>query len=79
MFNRKRGKNIQARKVWNPEETTTSLISHAYLRVSSREDRYFNSGSSRKKTGEKNFLEDLKPNPIGMLLLVMKLEKTSRV
>lgn len=35
-LNRKRVKNIQAKKLWKPKEITTSLTSDAYLRVSSR-------------------------------------------
>lgn len=39
----------------------TSIICHNSLRVSSREDWYFDSGCSRHVTGEKSYREELRP------------------
>lgn len=39
----------------------SSLIAHTFLRVSSREDWYFDSGFSRHVTGVKSYLKELKP------------------
>lgn len=60
-LNRKKGNKNQARKVWKPKVTSTSFIAHTYLRVSSREDRYFYNGCSRHMIEEKNYLKELKP------------------
>lgn len=59
-FNRKGGKNNQARKVWKSKDIVTCLIAHTSLRIFSREDLYFNSGCSRNMTWEKNYLKELK-------------------
>src|ERR1044072_3068194 len=42
------------------QEGRTALIAHTSLRVSSKEDWYFDSGCSRHMTGMKNYLVDLK-------------------
>lgn len=57
---RKDGKHIQAMKEWKPKPVVNSFIYHTYLRVSSKEDWYFDSGCSRHMTGEKKYLEELK-------------------
>lgn len=60
-FNRNKGKNTQARKMWKPKETSISLIARTSLLVSSREDLCFDRECSRNMTREKNYLEELKP------------------
>src|SRR3954471_1906640 len=39
----------------------TALIAHTSLRVSTKEDWYFDSGCSKHMTGIKNLLVDIKP------------------
>lgn len=58
---KKIGKKVQESKVWKPKVTTTSIITHTSLRVSSREDMYFDSGCSKHMIGEMNYIEDLIP------------------
>lgn len=43
-----------------PKETITCLIAHTSLRVSSREECYFDSGCLRHITKEKTYLEEWK-------------------
>src|ERR1044072_7941120 len=45
---------------WKIKKETSALIAHTSLRVSSKEDWYFDSGCSTHVTGVKNFLVDLK-------------------
>ncbi|XP_050919249.1 uncharacterized protein LOC127136771 [Lathyrus oleraceus] len=52
---------VQGKKVWKPKVKGTSLISHTSLRVSSREDYYFDSGCSKHMTRERAYLEELQP------------------
>src|ERR1044072_1790975 len=52
--------NVQTKSEWKLKEVVPNLIAHKSLRVSSREDWYFDNGFSRHMTGVKNFLEDLK-------------------
>jgi hypothetical protein len=47
-------------KVWRIKKTESALIAHTSLRVSSKEDWYFDSGCSRHMTGMKNYLTNLK-------------------
>lgn len=47
--------------MWKVKETTISLITHTSLRVSLREDWYFDIECFKHMTGEKNYLEELKP------------------
>jgi hypothetical protein len=50
----------QTKKEWKPKSEEASLIAHTSLRVSSREDWYFDSGCSRHMTGVDKFLVDVK-------------------
>src|ERR1051325_4759182 len=44
------------------KKRTASLIAHTSLRVSTKEDWYFDSGCSRHMTGIKNLLNDVRPH-----------------
>src|ERR1044072_680483 len=48
------------KKVWRVKKNESAQISHTSLRVSSKEDWYFDSGCSRHTTGVKSYLIDLK-------------------
>lgn len=50
---------IKTRKEWKPKVFVSSLITHTYLGVSSRQDCYFGSGCSRHMTGVKKYLLDI--------------------
>jgi hypothetical protein len=50
------------KKQWAPKTKVTSLIAHTSLRVSAKEDWYFDSGCSRHMTGNKNLLTELHPH-----------------
>jgi hypothetical protein len=50
----------------------TCLIAHTSLRVSSKDDWYFDSGCSKQMTGEKAYLQEIKIIPTAMLLLGME-------
>ena len=52
--------NSQHKKKRKPQESVHSLIKNTSLKVSLKEDWYFDSGCSRHMTGVKNFLVDLK-------------------
>ena len=43
-------------------EKNEALITHTSLRVSAKEDWYFDSGCSKHMTGIKNMLSDIKPH-----------------
>ena len=48
------------KKVWRLKKNESAQIAHTSLRVSSKEDWYFDSGWSRHMTGMKSYLVDLK-------------------
>src|ERR1044072_3427240 len=48
------------KKEWKIKKEVPALIAHTSLRVSSKEDWYFDSGCSRHMTGMKNYLVDVK-------------------
>lgn len=50
----------KVKKQWVPKTVAASLIAHTSLRVSAKEDWYFDSGCSRHMTGVKNLLVDIK-------------------
>src|ERR1044072_4659695 len=49
------------KKAWRIKGIESAQISHTSLKVSSKEDWYFDSGCSRHMTGVKSFITDLKP------------------
>ena len=51
---------VYNKKVWRVKKNESAQIAHTSLRVSSKEDWYFDSGCSRHMTGMKNYLIDLK-------------------
>lgn len=57
----KKGNKTQAKKVWKPKEIVQCLLAHVPLRVSSIKDWYFYSGWSQHMTGERSYIEELKP------------------
>lgn len=61
---------VKIKKVWKPKVEIISLIARTSLRVSSREDLYFNSRCSKHMTGEKSYLEKLKPYSIDYVTFV---------
>lgn len=56
----KKEKNTHAKKKCKPKEIISCFIAHTSLRVSSREDWYFDSGFSKHVTREKTYLKELK-------------------
>ncbi|XP_050875915.1 uncharacterized protein LOC127079575 [Lathyrus oleraceus] len=57
----KKWKKTQAKKVLKPKKTVKCLLAHVPLRVSSRKDWYFDRGCSHHMTGERIYIEELKP------------------
>src|ERR1044072_5238622 len=51
---------VHSKKEWKIKKEESALIAHISLRVSFKEDWYFDSGCSRHMTGMKNYLVDLK-------------------
>ncbi|XP_050895226.1 uncharacterized protein LOC127101827 [Lathyrus oleraceus] len=51
---------VKPKKIWIPKNGMAGLIAHTSLRESAREDEYFDSGCSRKMTGVKKFLMNIK-------------------
>lgn len=49
------------KKVWKPKREAQSRIAHTSFRVSSIEYLHFDSGCSRHMTGEKTYLDTIKP------------------
>jgi hypothetical protein len=47
------------KKQWVPKTNVTSLIAHIPLRISAKEEWYFDSGCSRHMTGNQDLLTDL--------------------
>ncbi|XP_057445983.1 uncharacterized protein LOC130738093 [Lotus japonicus] len=50
------------RRKWKPKNNVTALVAYTSLRVSSKEDWYFDSGCSRHMTGVKMYLDNIKPH-----------------
>src|ERR1044072_2300136 len=46
------------------KKRTAALIAHTSLRVSAKEDWYFDSGCSKHMTGDRNLLKDVKPHSV---------------
>src|ERR1051325_8592072 len=44
------------------KKKTVALVAHTSLRVSAKEDWYFDNGCSKHMTGDKNLLDDVKPH-----------------
>jgi hypothetical protein len=60
------------RQANNALSKLTCLIAHTSLRVSSKDDWYFDSGCSKHITGEKAYLQEIKIIPTAMLPLGME-------
>lgn len=54
----------KVKKQWVPKAATASFIAHTSLRVSAKEDWYFDNVCSRHMTGIKNLLVDIKSHSI---------------
>ncbi|KAK2402633.1 gag-protease polyprotein [Trifolium repens] len=52
--------NRHTRQVKNAQSKLTCLIAHTSLRVSSKDDWYFDNGCSKHMTGEKAYLQEIK-------------------
>ncbi|KAI5444798.1 hypothetical protein KIW84_013178 [Lathyrus oleraceus] len=52
------------KKQWVPKTNVTSLIAHSPLRISAKEEWYFDSGCSRHMTGNQDLLTDLHQHTI---------------
>ncbi|MCH79564.1 gag-protease polyprotein [Trifolium medium] len=51
--------SVAVKTEWKEKEKVTNLIAHTSLKVSSREDWYFDSGCSRHMTGVERYLTDI--------------------
>src|ERR1051325_9030882 len=57
-------KNIKVPYTQKWKKRTAALIAHTSLRVSAKEDWYFDSGCSKHMTGNRNLLKDVKPHSV---------------
>ena len=58
------------KKQWVPKTNVTSLIAHTPLRISTKEEWYFDSGCSRHMTGNIDLITDFHPHAISYVTFV---------